>query len=525
MQLKGSFMVVIGKHYFPWGVNTMKIGLTQKLFLSILMASSLAVVSSVFIIHWSFSYGVQKYATYIEKSGLSRLAVKLEKHYGVEGNWDFLRGDPLQWRHLVAAVFPMEMQPPMERMPPPESMEQPSPPRDAYDNMPRRDRPPEFIDAAKPPPPGLPPPHLARHMDERLYLLDVNRSIVISRFQVPLNCETLTLRHQGRIIGYLGILPWTRRVDIPLNRFLQEQQIGLALTGGVIVLLSTVLSLLLAKRLVRPIRDLAMATHQMTAGSFSVRVPVTSNDELGQLAHDFNSLAIALERNEQTRRQWVADISHELRTPLAILRGEIEAIQDGIRQPDQKAIQSLHAEILRLGRLVDDLYQLSLSDVGALSYRESELVLADVLTETLTVFRPEFEGKGVSLEVAMGKEEPSPIFGDPERLRQLFTNLLDNSLKYTDHGGKLLVRLDSGKGVIAIDFQDSAPGVPSAALERLFDRLYRVDSSRNRSTGGAGLGLAICRSIVEAHGGSIKAKPSPLGGLWVRVEFPVKGNG
>lgn len=501
----------------------MKIGVAHKLFLSILMAAGLAVVTSVLIIHWSFSRGFFKYVTSIEKAGISRLAVKLENRYHTEGNWDFLRRDPMQWRQLVVTVFPMEMQPPMDRMPPSEKMRQPLPPHDIFDRLPKRGPPPEFHGGPKPPPPDLPPPHLAKQFDERLYLLDVNKNVIISRFQVPLNSETTPLRHQGKVIGYLGLLPWTERADLPLNRFLREQQLAFALTAGVIVLLSTVLSLFLAKRLVRPIRELAVATHQMTAGSFSVRVPVSSNDELGQLANDFNSLAMALEMNEKNRRQWVADISHELRTPLAILRCEIEAIQDGIRQPTHQTIQSLHAEILRLGRLVDDLYQLSLSDIGALTYRKSELVLANVLLETVAGFQPEFAAKGIVLETTIGEGTLHTISGDPERLRQLFTNLLDNSLKYTDIGGKLLVKLELFNRTIAVDFQDSSPGVPPAVLEKLFDRLFRVETSRNRSTGGAGLGLAICRSIIEAHSGTITAKPSPLGGLWIRVELPLKG--
>ncbi|NVN92008.1 MAG: HAMP domain-containing protein [Desulfuromonadales bacterium] len=494
----------------------MKMGVTHKLFLAILMAASLAVISSALIVQWSLSRGFHKYVNAIEASGVSRLAGKLEERYRAEGNWNFLRTDPAKWRQLIAASLPLEVMPPRKEIPPPEGM----PP--LHGRIPPG-APPEFSPGEKGPPHDMLPPPLTRQFDERLYLLDSSKNVIISGVQGSFDSEATPLRHRGEIVGYLGLLPRTKSADTPQNRFLKEQELALTLTAAVVVLLSAALSLLLARRLVRPLRELTHATHQLAAGSFSVRVPITSNDELSQLASDFNSLARVLETNEQARRQWVADISHELRTPLGILRGEIEALQDGLRQPTPLTIQSLHAEVLRLGRLVDDLYQLSLSDVGALTYRKNDLVLADVLAETVEAFQPEFAGKGISLVEDMGEGIGANIFGDSERLHQLFSNLLDNSLKYTDPGGKLLVKLDRSDGVVVVDFQDSFPGVPPAALDKLFDRLYRVDTSRNRSTGGAGLGLAICRNIVDAHEGTISVQPSMMGGLWVRIEFPLKG--
>lgn len=487
----------------------MKLGVGHKLFFAMLTAAGLAVISSLAIMHWSLNRGFHRYVATMEKTALSRLAVRLEEEYRREGSWDSLRRDPRRWRHLVVTALPLEEPPPRDGAPPGEP-----PPAGLHPGLPR---------GAKPPP-DLLPPHLARQFDERLYLLDAGKRVVVSRFQLPPGCELTPLRQGGAVVGYLGILPRPRFSDSPQNRFLKEQQLAFALTAGVVVLLAAGLSLASATRLVRPVRELARATHQLAAGTYSVRVPMSSRDELGQLAGDFNSLARILEANEQARRQWVADISHELRTPLAILRGEIEALLDGIRQPSPQTIQSLHGEILRLGRLVDDLYQLSLHDLGALSYRKVRLDLAEVLDEAAALFRPEFGVRGISLVEEIGAEEGAILPGDPERLRQLFSNLLDNALKYTDPGGTLLLRLERRPDALVVDFQDSAPGVPDAALEKLFDRLYRVDGSRSRSSGGAGLGLAICRTIVEAHGGSIAARHSPRGGLWVRIEFPRKGS-
>jgi two-component system sensor histidine kinase BaeS len=187
-------------------------------------------------------------------------------------------------------------------------------------------------------------------------------------------------------------------------------------------------------------------------------------------------------------------------------------------------MRSLHAEVMHLGRLVDDLYQISLTDIGALTYKKSVFDLFEMLNQELVSFQPEFTQKGIALKKAFGLRGELPIFADPGRLQQLFDNLLDNALKYTDAGGELLVRLEKKGELAVVEFEDSAPGVPMEDLEKLFDRLFREESSRNRATGGAGLGLAICKNIVEAHEGSIAALPSQKGGVLIRIELPLTGN-
>lgn len=487
----------------------MKTGVIHKLFLVILTAAGLAVASSVLIMQWSVNRGFLRFVNAMEQSGTSRLAARLEEHYRQERSWLALQGDSDRWRHLIAMSLPEAATPHGDRPPPEDGKPGEAPSRNF----------------SEPPPRPMPPPRLPHHFDQRLFLLDENRKVVISHGALPADVQGTPLLFQGKTVGYLGLLPRTKISDEPQRRFLREQTLALALTAGVVVVLAALLSFLLAKRLVRPLKALTLATHQLAKGSFSVRVPVTSHDELGQLAADFNSLALSLEKSEDTRRQWVADISHELRTPLAILRGEIEALQDGVRQPGRETVNSLHGEVLRLGRLVDDLYQLSLSDVGALTYKKTELDVADVLSETLLQYQPEFLLKRISLESTVPEQSAASLHGDRERLHQLFANLLDNTLKYTDAGGVLQIGLQCSSDRIFITMSDSAPGVASTELERLFDRLYRVESSRNRATGGAGLGLAICKNIVEAHNGTITAQPSPLGGVTIRIELPVSGRG
>jgi two-component system sensor histidine kinase BaeS len=507
----------------------MRIGITYRLFLAILLATGISVAIMVVAMQWSLDRGFLRYVNAIERTGLTRLAAKLEESYAQERDWDFLRRDQARWRRLVVESLPGE-DPGQPHKGPPDGFAgnftgpyRPFPLgkplfRSPYAQpaLPSGDAPP-FL-------PGKPPSHrLVGSFAHRLFLLDSRKKAIISQTEIPADSETKPLRFRGRVVGYLGLLPHGEISDERQLRFLKQQKNAFVLVAGVLVLLAAGISLVLAKRLIRPISALAGATHDLASGRYNTRVHEASSDELGQLARDFNVLALTLEKNEQARRQWVADISHELRTPLAVLRGEIEAIQDGIRQPTADSIRSLHGEVMRLNRLVDDLYQLSLSDLGALTCRKEELDLGELLTDVLVMYRDEFADKDIRVIDDIPLKPKPLVFGDHGRLHQLFANLLDNAQKYTDSGGELAVRLTCRDGLATIDFLDSAPGVPENDLEKLFDRLYRVESSRSRKTGGAGLGLTICRNIVEAHSGTIVARPSPNGGLGIRVTLPLAG--
>ncbi len=481
----------------------MKISITYRLFLALFAAAGLAVVCMFLIMQQSIEHGFRRYVVGQEQAQLARVADRLEEGYAERESWDFLKNDPRQWRRLVVTSF-------LREEPGPPDRECPGPPPGTRPDGPgRHGGGPMFL-----PPPGF---------GERFYLLDAGKQPIIAPSEMSGKGDLRPLHHRDRVVGYLGLLSHRRLSDERQLRFLREQKLALSLVAGTVVLLAGGLSLPLANHLVRPIKALAAATRQLSNGKFTVRVPVASADELGQLARDFNALALTLEKNEQTRRQWVADISHELRTPLAVLRGEIEALQDGIRHPTPEAVHSLHGETLRLGRLVEDLYQLSLSDLGALAYRKRELDCAPLVSQAVEAFRAEFAAKGIALTSELGDGSGHPLFADGERLRQLFDNLLENSLKYTDAGGKLFVRLEYTDTGATVHFQDSGPGVPPEALEHIFERLYRVEASRNRATGGAGLGLAICTNIVAAHDGAIQAMDSPLGGLWIKVTLPLIG--
>jgi two-component system sensor histidine kinase BaeS len=258
---------------------------------------------------------------------------------------------------------------------------------------------------------------------------------------------------------------------------------------------------------------------EINRGDYGQRVDTSRRDELGDLSRDVNQLAHTLEQNRIARRNWIAEISHELRTPVAILQGEIEAIDDGIRAFDSTSLKSLQAETTRLSRLIQDLHDLSLSDIGALEYQMMPMQLDTLLLERINSIDAQRIDTGISIDL-INNTQQTEILGDSQRLGQLIDNLLQNSLRYTDPNGKIVVELNQLDRQLQIRWFDSGPGLADVDLPLLFDPLYRAEKSRNRNHGGAGLGLAIVAKIVSAHQGSISASHSPLGGLEIRILVP-----
>ncbi len=472
----------------------MKIGITYRLFLSLLGATCLAILSLFLIMRWSVDREFFRYLNTIDQTRLEQIAADLGRKYEERGNWNFLESEPPRWDvgGLVA---------------PPERDSVRAPVEDGKSSASLR--------------PSAPAKPFHRRGAGRLIVLNENRTAVLGSNPKTEDVNFRPIIVQGRTVGYVGLLSPKHFLHPVQVRFLRQQRLALSLSAAGVVLVVMIISFPLARRLVRPIKAMAAATHDITSGHYATRIPVSSSDELGRLAVDFNDMAKTLERHEQERRQWIADISHELRTPVAVLRGEIEALLDGIRTITPARVRSLHAEVLRLNRLVDDLYHLSLSDAGALTYRKEAIDLARTLMGSLEMYRAAFGHKGISLQAHIPEGAGMTVIADQERLAQLFANLFENSLRYTEEGGELAVCLASEKNHAVIEFQDSKPGVPDGDLEKLFDRLYRAEGSRNRQTGGAGLGLAICKSIVVAHGGTISAHQSPSGGLLIKVSLPV----
>jgi two-component system sensor histidine kinase BaeS len=221
------------------------------------------------------------------------------------------------------------------------------------------------------------------------------------------------------------------------------------------------------------------------------------------------------------RQQWISDIAHELRTPLSILLGEIEALKDGLREVNDDTLESLNSEARHLSKIVNDLHELSLADAGTLSIKKERIDPRAILEETLGHFEQSFVENHIAIEKNRTQLPPVFVIGDSGRLKQLFSNLLENTLRYADAPGTLTIGQEMVDNRLLFYFEDSGPGVPEGSLERLFDRLYRVDRSRSRTKGGSGLGLSICKSIISALGGEIRAINGKSGGLRIEIELPL----
>lgn len=452
----------------------MRFGITAKLFLAIFATCMLVLITMHWGVRSSFERGFIDYIKQSNEQRLTHLSEALAEQYSQYGSWRFLRNN----ERIVYQLM--------------HSFEQNS--DEGRSSLPRGWR-AQFwvIDSAhkKLVGPPQPPPHGAMRWP---------------------------IRVSGATVGWVISTPierLTRDADINFDR---QQSRTSWIMAGLSMLLAAAVTWLMSRGLLAPVKHLVAATHRLAAGDFSTRVIPSGRDELGHLAQDFNQLAMTLEKNEQIRRALMADVSHELRTPLAILRGELEALQDGVRPLTPDSLASLQAEVLTLNKLVDDLHQLSLSDVGALAYRKEQLDVIQLLQVTLAVFGDRFLEKKIALQTRL--PDTAQLFGDPNRLTQLFQNLLENSLRYTDAGGVLEVGVIQQEDALQLYWQDSAPGVSDDQLTQIFERFYRTEGSRNRASGGSGLGLAICQNIVEAHGGRITAQHSPLGGLRITVLLP-----
>ena len=465
----------------------MKFNLATRLFAAVLSTAVVVAVAMGVGAHVNLN---RDFLGYLNEQAVSRLDLAVPSvtaGYRQQGSWDFLRERPDLWFRLLRPA-PDDLKVPINERP------QASP------------TPAELTGASR-----------------RFTLLDADRQRIVGFDRPAANAVERAVTIDGLTVGWLVLTPFESVSSGAEKRFADAQARTGWLVGGGAVLLAAAVAFWASRRLLGPVRQVAQATHSLAAGDYSTRVPErAADDEIGRLAHDFNQLALALQRTEATRREFMADVSHELRTPLGVLHGELEALEDGVRPLDADALRSLKAEVTMLHRLVDDLYELSLADVGALSYRKAALDLREIIDHTAGAFGERLRSSGLALQLEL-PPGPLPAFGDARRLRQLFANLLENSCRYTDAGGALRLQARREGRQMLIDLHDSAPGVRSDQLPRLFERFFRVEPSRSRQRGGAGLGLSICQRIVQAHEGRIEARPSPLGGLWLRVELPALG--
>lgn len=458
----------------------MKLSISTKLFIAVLAGVLLVILSMGLATSWSFGRG---FLGYINEQALERMAPvlpRLSSAYAREGSWDFLRNQPDRWFEIM----------------------RPEPGEDPLKNDMRTPMASDLTGALF-----------------RIALLDKDMHRVTGYPAISNDALVRPIEVAGETVGWLAVSPFQSVTEAGGERF-QQYQFRTSLVMGLFSLLMAMLiAWWIARALLEPVKRVAAATHRLASGDYASRVAVASNDEVGQLARDFNQLAYTLERNEKMRREFMADVSHELRTPLSILRGELEAIEDGVRSLNPGAMKSLLGEVGMLSKLVDDLYELSLADIGALTYRKSPCVLNQLLEKSVAMYQERFNARQLHVALDLPRQ-PVELLADANRLQQLFSNLLENAVRYTDVNGTLQISVGVERDWVRINFLDSGPGVSASQLPRLFERFYRAEQSRNRESGGAGLGLAICRSIALAHDGSLEADHSPLGGLWLTLCLP-----
>jgi signal transduction histidine kinase len=326
---------------------------------------------------------------------------------------------------------------------------------------------------------------------------------------------TLKLKASVAIVAAVGVTVIGFWVGIRLG-------IWPSISGIVAGTLALVVVWFLARGMTFPLREMAQATDAMARGDFSRRVSTTSRDEIGALARSFNKMAAELAETDRVRRDLVANVSHELRTPITALQAKLENIIDGVEEPDRETLQTMLSQVERLGRLVQQLLDLSRLESGSLPLERREFDVEPMLRHAVR------ESQLHSPDVAMSVDvEPHDLVldADPERLHQVVANLVENALRHSPAGGTVSVAARAVRDAVQFEVSDDGPGIPDADRSRVFERFYRADTARSSNSGGAGLGLAIAQWIVDLHGGDIHPERREPHGCRMVVTIPNRRNG
>ncbi|NDR58919.1 ATP-binding protein [Aliiruegeria sabulilitoris] len=480
-------------------MNRFRRSLALQFFAAFALTAALVVATLAGLVSFSMRDGFSRYLLQGELLRLDRLVVELsEQHDPADPGWPDLTDDPETWNRFLASNATPEDRPPNRPEIRPD-MGQPGPGRKPF-----------------PPPPDAGPLRL----NARIFLMSPDGTLLVP----PLVPGSLSERREipaaegTELLGYIGLTaPRSGRSKTDLF-FLRGQTQNLLLASLFAIGVSALAASLLARHLLRPIKALERGARTLTQGDFDHRIPNDREDELGQLIEHTNTLAQSLQDARDAEQRWISDTSHELQTPLAVLRAEIEAMQDGIRKADTRTLNEMHDAVMRLSRLVADLKTLSFSREGRTAVAARLTDFSDLLNLRLDHAEMRLNETGLTVEREIG--EGLELHCDPDRMAQVMDNLIENTMRYTAVPGTIrLTAYQEGNEVIAI-VEDTPPAPPDEAMGLLFNRFYRAEASRTRSLGGSGLGLSICSAIVAAHDGTIEADRSPLGGLRVRLALP-----
>ncbi|MFZ6773441.1 ATP-binding protein [Undibacterium sp. SXout7W] len=494
----------------------MRLTIASKIALAITTVAMLSIGTMAWITSQNLKSGFITYLSELEAQDLERLSKLLAEDYRRHGSFERFQHNRRPMRDLLDQL----REPPR----PGSDRDQPPPPpmrprlRQATNGSeyePTQEHPPPPPDA----PPEQRPPLDPTRFGQRISLIDRDGHALIGPADAPGGTIRPIMLDQQQI-GTLRLAPLRQISNASGIDFVSLQIRHTLWLATLLIVISIIFSFWLARHLLRPVASLHRVTERISRGQFQARIVSVRQDELGDLARHINAMAITLQENEAQRSKMLADISHELRTPLTVILGEIEALLDGIRTATPAALESLHAEVLRLNKLVDDIRQLTLADSGGLHYQRQTMDIGELLRDILRRYQARIEAAGLSLRSQL-PESSLLIHGDAGRLTQVISNLLENSIRYTDAGGRIHCDVSTKGKFVQISIEDSLPGVPPHAHAMLFDRLYRVDPARSRECGGSGLGLSICKALVEAHDGRIDAMSSSLGGVKIQIRLPL----
>lgn len=495
----------------------MKLKISHKLFLANLGITVVLIVAVLSLSYWINRSLVSQIAFDIDKQALNELALELAAEYQDNPSWESYVDNRQAWNaKLAAQLFKTE----------------------PFKNMPQKMIFPlgtgEHLNAPPPPPPPVsigagPPPHQATGAPfgndqafstfmERVALLDAGKDILIPAEVLTERDLQLPIKVGSATVGWVKMGILDASVDMLSELFFKRQLIVVSWISVIGALLAAAFSYLLSRHFTSPINQLATCAARLARRDFTTRISLTTGDELQELGDSFNQIAKELNGYEARQKQWIQDISHELRTPLTILLGELEAVKDGVLPCDLNTVSSLQEEGLQIKRLVDDLHELSRLEQVGFDCVQLPVQINALLNDQVDRYRHKFDSRNIRVRFDPLHNNPV-VIGDHSRLLQVFQNLLENGLRYVESPGQIFIHGYTRGDIVELNFEDSGPGVSAEALPKLFDRLYRTDASRNRKTGGMGLGLAICRNIIESHNGVITTLPSSKGGLRVNIHL------
>jgi len=309
----------------------------------------------------------------------------------------------------------------------------------------------------------------------------------------------------------------------PEATFLTSVNLALWLAVLIAGLIALLLALLFANTLLKPLHTLKTVAGRMERGDLSQRVSITDKGEIGALAHAFNAMAESLSSSEQARRNLVSDVAHELRNPLMNIRGYLELLTERVLEPTPQTLASLYEETSLLSRLVADLQELSLAEAGQLPLALRPIELVEVVSQTVQIVQPQLEHTHLTLQVSIPPDLPL-ICADPERVTQILRNLLHNAITHTSSPGEISITASRSQTWVHVSVQDTGTGIAPEHLPYLFERFYRADPSRSRATGGTGLGLAVVKQMVQAHGGQITVASQKGKGTCFTFTLPAVSN-